>query len=293
MSYSSTVKKDLMTQTLNRCCRKSLLLGILFARATLDPSGIRIRLEGIDIIDYSAHLIKEHFTQNAVVTSLKQGGNVHEVCFSAKSAQQFVRNFEEGVLPSFGQCQDCNLAFLRGIFLAAGRIDLPEKQYHLEFSPLASRTETLRAFLEDFGLAPKSCVRRGQPFLYFKDSTSIEDILTAVGASTATLSLINLKIEREFLNNANRGTNCYTANVKRAVGAAQRQIEAIERLKEANKLSFLPPDLIETAEYRLTHQEMSLAQMAMSMTPPITKSGLNHRLTKIIEYAETLLEEKS
>ena len=292
MSYSSNVKRDLLTQTLKRCCRRALLMGILFSRATLDNSEIAIRLEGEELIQYSAQLIKEQFTQIAGVNSLKQGGNVQEVRFHARSAQQIVSDFDDGVLQGFDKCPDCNLAFLRGVFLACGRVDPPEKQYHLEFSALPSRLASLREFLETLGLFPKDSQRRGQPFLYFKDSTSIEDILTAVGASSATLSLINLKIEREFLNNANRGTNCYTANVKRAVGAAQKQIDAILRLKEKNKLSFLPPDLIETAEYRLLHQEMSLSQMAMSMTPPITKSGLNHRLTKIMEYAEALLEEK-
>ncbi|MBQ7377245.1 MAG: DNA-binding protein WhiA [Clostridia bacterium] len=294
MSYSSAVKKDLIAQPLKRCCRRSLLFGILFARADLRNETVFIRLEDADVIDYTAHLLKEQFTQDSTVSTVKSGGNVREITFSSKSALREIKKFETNNEADMftATCGECIHSFLRGIFLAAGRVDPPEKQYHLEFSPLPSRIDKLSAFLQSLGFLPKRCQRRGLSFLYFKDSTSIEDLLTAVGASSATLSLINLKIEREFINNANRGTNCYTANVKRTVGAAKRQIEAIERLKAENKLSFLPPDLVTTAEYRLEHQEMSLAQMAMSMTPPITKSGLNHRLTKIVEFAETLLEKK-
>ena len=75
------------------------------------------------------------------------------------------------------------------------------------------------------------------------------------------------------------------------IAAAFRQTEMIERLRDSGKLSLLPPELEETAKARLAHREMNLTSLASTFTPPISKSGLAHRLERIVRLAETLLEE--
>ena len=77
--------------------------------------------------------------------------------------------------------------------------------------------------------------------------------------------------------------NCDAANLDKAVEAAQEQIEAIRRLEARGALEDLPPKLRATAELRVEHPELTLAQLSELMDPPVTKSCLNHRLRKLLE----------
>ena len=48
----------------------------------------------------------------------------------------------------------------------------------------------------------------------------------------------------------------------------------------------LPEELADIARLRLLYPEASLAQLAALTTPPLTKSGVNHRLQKILDFAQ-------
>ena len=124
--------------------------------------------------------------------------------------------------------------------------------------------------------------------LYFKDSTVIEEIMTMLGVSVATFHLINSKIEKQFRNEANRRANCEAGNITRSVEAAARTLSVLRRLEEEKLLSSLPDELEQAARIRLAYPEKSLSELAFMMATTITKSGLNHRLRKVIEYAENL-----
>ena len=50
----------------------------------------------------------------------------------------------------------------------------------------------------------------------------------------------------------------------------------------------LDEDLKKTAELRMTYDEVSLSELAARHEPPISKSGLNHRLAKLCDLAEKL-----
>ena len=110
-----------------------------------------------------------------------------------------------------------------------------------------------------------------------------------IGCSGAAFGIINQVIENEYRSAAERRANCETGNIARAVGASMRQIEVLEELEKRNKLALLPPELYETARMRLENRDMSLTQLASLMSPPISKSGLNHRLSKIMELAKQML----
>ena len=48
----------------------------------------------------------------------------------------------------------------------------------------------------------------------------------------------------------------------------------------------LSEDIKTTAKLRIANPDMSLTELAAIHNPPISKSGLNHRLTKITELAK-------
>jgi len=176
------------------------------------------------------------------------------------------------------------IAFLRGAFLAGGSVTDPTKSYHLEIiTPHRSVSRETVSLLQEQGFSPKSTSRNGNYIVYFKQSSAIEDFLTLIGASGSAMELMSAKIEKDMRNSINRRVNCDTANVMKAVDAAAAQVTAISQLN----LDVLPEKLRDTARLRIENPELSLVELAALFDPPVTKSGLNHRLRKLVELAET------
>ena len=139
--------------------------------------------------------------------------------------------------------------------------------------------------LSELFAEPTIVNRKNGVGLVYKSSGAIEDVLSVIGANHAYFTLVNGKIEREIRNNENRATNCETRNIAASVDAAGRQIAAIEKLKAEDKYDTLPQALKETAEMRLLYPSLPLSELANKFAPPLTKSGLNNRLKKILELA--------
>ena len=119
---------------------------------------------------------------------------------------------------------------------------------------------------------------------YYKNSAQIEDLLTLMGAPQAAMAMMNAKAEKDLRNGVNRRVNCESANLDKAVDAAQDQLEAIRRLYAAGAVEGLSPQLKETIVLRETYPELTLSQLAAEFDPPITKSCLNHRFKKIMGF---------
>ena len=146
--------------------------------------------------------------------------------------------------------------------------------------------------LESAGFSPKYTERKTSFVVYIKESENIEDFLTSIGASQAAISIMNAKIYKDIRNNQNRRSNCDAANINKMTGKAQECIRAIRMLEDSGVFSLLSEDLKTTAALRKENPEASLAELAELHCPPITKSGVNHRLRKICERAEKLNEKK-
>ena len=180
----------------------------------------------------------------------------------------------------------CIAAFLRGAFLMAGTVAGPDKKSHLELkSTHQSLTGEETSLMLDLGLAPKQARRASAQLLYFKDSASVEDFLTRIGAPHAAMELMQAKVEKNLRNTINRQVNCETANLVKAADASARQIAAIKSvLREGGEEAF-PDNLRETVRLRLSYPTDSLTELARRFDPPISKPGLSHRLKKITEFA--------
>jgi DNA-binding protein WhiA len=181
----------------------------------------------------------------------------------------------------------CIKAYLRGAFLAAGSISDPEKTYHLEISNRdAELTERLAGLMEEFGLKPKIINRKGSFILYLKEGENIVDFLNITGAHRALMELENIRILKEMRNNVNRIVNCETANLGKTVNASVRQVENIKYLQATIGFNCLPEGLREVAELRLRYVDASLKELGEMLSPPLGKSGVNHRLRKLDRIAE-------
>ena len=191
------------------------------------------------------------------------------------------------------KCPLCLPHYISKLFLLHGTVTDPAKRNHLEFSFESEEECTaLGDLLATLGIEGKHTVRKKQHIFYLKDGEAIADFLAYIGANNAAFDFMNSRIEREFRNNVNRQVNCDTANIGKALRAAQQQVDAINILLKAGHLQKLPAELKETAELRVKYQQMSLKELGEMHVPPIGKSGVNHRLAKIMELAETLKQKE-
>lgn len=178
-------------------------------------------------------------------------------------------------------------AFVKGAFLSGGSMSDPETEYRIDFSFKNEKdAESFKELLSGRGISAKITQRAGKYLVYIKDSTMLEDVLTLMGASNETLNLINVKIYKSMKNKINRKNNCETRNILKSADAAFEQTQAIKKLKAAGKLELLPEELIEAAALRLANPSSSLAELCRIAGNRLTRSGLSHRMRRIIEIAK-------
>ncbi len=290
MSFCNEQKKEIAEQEYKSlCCRRALLSGVLAAKGILTENGaVEIRVTSDVQRMLISALVKEIYSKQPEISASKSGGRGKKLTFKSNSASKFILEIEkDGGLMYTPRCGFCRSAFLRGMFLISGRVTEPRKQYLLEFS--TPRHERFLDFLTQLGLDFKLAFRKANPVIYTKNSTCIEDFFGLASMNFTSFSIMNSKIKGELRNNANRVANCETSNIDKAVGTAMRQISLISKLEEAGLLQFLPEELVFTARVRLEYPSLSLSQLASKFTPPISKPGLSHRLAKIEELGEKLL----
>lgn len=289
MTFLDTIKNEMVASPPKKpCCRRCMLLGMLSARGNVvGDATVTLRLSHRGSEELALHLIKEQFGRQAQVLPASRGGRYCSISFESPSAKRFLDELGEFFShPLQKHCPGCAPSYLKGVFLVAGHIADPQKSYHLELS-LGERAEAFSDFFAmEYGYTPKLVIRKSERLLYFKDSTAIEELMTLLGINDAAFLLMNCKIEKQFRNEANRRTNCEAGNITRTVNAAAKVLLVLREMKEKGTLSALPEELSDVAMLRLANPEASLTQLAAMTTPPITKSGVNHRLQKIMELAE-------
>ena len=284
-SFTYTVKDEVMNlQDKNkRCCSFSLLYGFLFT-SYLNEDRYYIKTANAEIGDYFIELCDYLFKKK-------------HLCFQKNGKI----SIDSGVLRYFTideykskvfKCQECVHAFLRGVFLSKGTVTDPEKSYLLEISlDNYNSASDLLELLSELGLKFKHRERQGKQVIYTKNSESIEDLLALIGAHSATFTIMNCKIMKDLKNKTNRIMNCDDANINKSLEASKKYMAAINYLIESNNILRLPEQLKETVYLRLEHKELNYADFGRKFNPVISKSGVFHRLEKIVEIAEKLKKE--
>ncbi|MGJ4849588.1 DNA-binding protein WhiA [Bacillota bacterium Meth-B3] len=187
-----------------------------------------------------------------------------------------------------GEC--CKQAFLRGLFLAGGSTGDPRRSYHFE---IAVGDEALAACAEavllSFGLPARRVQRKAQWVVYLKDGEHMATALALIGAHQAMLQLENVRIVKDLRNEANRQANCDSANVDKALAAAEQQLSVIEVIDRQLGVEALPEPLRDVAELRVRFPDASLAELGGMLTPALGKSGVKARMRKLEALAEELV----
>ena len=313
MSFSFNVKKELTCVPLGaRHCQLAELAALIMMAGEIHYENkqfsIKFQTENAAIARKYFTIIKKAFNINTEIV-LKTSKKFHKkqtyvlVTKDSDEAHKILvattlLKFEGGhptlrdhVDLTMIQSTCCKRAYLRGAFLGAGSVSDPEKGYHLEFvNPNKKHAVFLQDIMTSMEMEPKVVERKGNFVLYLKEGTQIVDLLNVMGAHVALMELENVRIVKEVRNNVNRIVNCETANLKKTVSAAVRQTQDIEYVQKTIGISALPENLQEIAMYRLEYPSSSLKELGELLSPPVGKSGVNHRLKKISEIAEQIRE---
>lgn len=295
MSFSSEIKNDLVKiENLASCCNHAQVYGlVLFAHcSTLD---IGITTENSEVFGLYKSYLDDYF--KIKYDEQTNGRKKLSVIVSGKNdrlriLQSFGYNEKDTVMRiNYANFQNdcCTQSFLRGAFLSCGFISNPNTSYHLEFVVSHKKLSMdLLTLLENIGLQPKLIVRKGSYVVYFKNSEDIEDLLAYIGAQNASLYLMNIKIEKDVKNKVNRKLNFEISNIDKVLSASDEQIKAIEHIKSCGKWEILTDSLKEIAELRLANPEASLTELADMLDNNVSRSGIKHRLDRILTLSKEI-----
>lgn len=287
ISFSKNVKKELCTTNnkLKICCGYSMLYGFMFCAKIIDNKSV-IKILNNDVGNYFISLCQQLNIKSAFnYTYEKNRVSINSDFFRCVGY--------DSIRKSIIKCGKCKENFLRGLFLAVGSVTDPEKSYRLELcvgdDELANGISSL---LSEISISALRATRGGKTVLYLRKSEAIEDFFANIGATSLAFDFMNSKINKELVNNVNRITNCDAANINKTLAAYEKYNEAIEGLIKSKCFNMLPIHLQEMVRKQNENKELSFTELGKLLSPPISKSGVRHRLDKILELYNDFKDRK-
>ncbi|MBQ7760736.1 MAG: DNA-binding protein WhiA [Clostridia bacterium] len=285
MSYSQKIKEEMLVfgDKLKKCCIFSFLYGFMIG-GSIDEN---------DFVIFSTNA-KNRKTFEVIASKAFSGKNdfykIDHNRLSIKKDQ--IRYFTIAeIIDNIKKCKKCTEYFLRGIFISYGTISNPEVAYRIDFNIGSfDICNQLKDYLVSQGLSPKISKRGDKYFVYLKRSEDVSDFLALCGCNSLSFEILNFRIEKDIRNKANRVTNCDSGNISKSVKASQKYLTVIKILKEKSLIDSLPDNLKEIALLRLENPSLSFSELGKLAQPIISKSGVFHRLEKIIEFYERITE---
>lgn len=315
MSFSMTVKDELCRIDLGKnCCMLSELTALYRTSGSLSFHGmgrvqVQFRVENMAVARRIFLLLRKrlsivprlHYVQHA-----RLGGQRDCVLTVGDEDSQrlmlalhMIEKDEDGSIryrrtavrhPMTRQC--CRKAYMRAAFLGSGTMTSPDKEYHFEVSTTdQSMVKELSRLMDKCNLPFNSYERKGQTVVYLKSAQQVSDVLALMGASNSVFALEDVRIRKQARGAANRAINCDGHNLERVVTAAEEQARGIRFYVIEKGLRSLPPALQEIAEKRLENADISLTDLGQLFEPPLSKSAVNHRMRRLMEFVRAAEEE--
>ena len=297
-SFSAAAKAEICKNIpQSGCCALAECFGILLFCNSFRSDAIKIITESTEFAALLPRLFKKAFgfgfdtpagegKRGKLVFQIQDPGKIAAImgAFGFDLDETFSLHVNLPVVEN--DC--CKTAFLRGAFLAGGSVTDPGKGYHLELATThhSVAKECYILIHETLGFPPKLASRSGARVIYLKQSEQIADFLTFLGASVASMGIIEARLEHELNNQVNRRCNCDDANITKVVEASQEQLTAIRALRERNQFDQLPEKLKQAALVREENPEASLTELAGLVEPKISKPAMSHRLKRLVELAK-------
>lgn len=308
MSYASEVKKELTSLNVHKENAKLELMALIRMNGTLGIVDhhfvLNVQSENPAIARRMYSLLSKFYGitgELSVRRKMKLKKNNLYILRVTNQATELLNDLQifDGAeiikrLPENFLTDDTRIrSYLRGAFLAGGSVNNPEtSRYHLEiYSLYEEHNDMIAEMMNRYDLKARTTQRRSGYITYLKEGEKIADFLQLIGATSSMLKFEDVRIVRDMRNSVNRLVNCETANLNKVATAASKQIENIKLIDEKVGIDQLPTKLQDIAYVRLKHPEVSLKELGELVSGgPISKSGVNHRLRKINEYADKLAQ---
>ena len=293
MSFSSDVKEELskLSNLANKEVVKYEFLGYLItSHISIEQGKKNLRIKFSTENEYNINRFSK-LLNNLLCTKyeIQITGKTFSITAIPPELNEVIYKNEEIILEQdkILKQEILQKAFVRGAFLGSGSINNPKNSYHLEI--LFSHSENAKfvlQILQDYDIKFKQIHKNKAYCIYAKDGEEISKFLAFIGANNSILKFEEIRVYRDIRNNVNRKVNCETANLNKTVNSTLKQIEAIQLLQKNGKLEKLSDEMQEIAKLRVLHPEATLAELGNMLKKPIGKSGVNHRLKKIVEMAD-------
>ena len=306
MSYTAEIKRELSAMSPKKSCCEWATLSTLYALLSEEKrSEIIVKTENITVARRIVILTRKLLgieLETGIRSNRSKTRKQISVIVSGKENIDILKNalkmvsdkadiFHSRIDPFFSVEECCKRSVLQTAFLVNGFVNSPKKSYHLEIATHKKRVFCdILAIAEELGIDLKTIKRQNKYVMYLKNNELICDFLGLIGVKRGLFLYHEIKLEKELKNDINRQMNCESANENKRLNAALSQIKALQKLQKSSKLETLSAPLKEAMELRLQHPTVSLSELAELSPTPITKSGLNHRLSKLMRIAETISE---
>ncbi len=279
MSYSSELK-EILCKTQYECpsCRLSELAGFFACAGKNNDDEIHIQITNPQLSKRVLKALGQELGINADIDGKK-------IKIKGRDYSKLTDELVGDVM--IYEC--CKIAYVRGAFLGGGSVNAPDKKYHMEFgAKTKTDADKLTEILIEFEFKPKQTVRKDKYIVYIKESSQIAELLGYISNGRAGLEFLSAQVEKGIISSAQRQANCDSANLNKLAKASSKHITAIKQIKAARKWASLPDVLREIGELRLKHPDLSLEELGRMTSRGVGKSGVNHRLNRIVEYANTI-----
>lgn len=298
----------------NDCCKRAFLSAVIksYGSIEIEKNGryLKITTGDLRLAEIVAYLVKQLYLaeveleKSKVKGGVKSGEDIYFVklpkgltmdvlteCGLMQADGESFSSFVRGISPELIKNTCCAKSYLKGLFLTAGSIYVPQTTegshggYHAEFQVADEKeAEDIKALLERFGINFKVAQRGVNYIVYAKDKDVLLSFLVMLSLTDSALELKKIIEDRELNNFINRGVICEAANLDKTFEAAAKQILAIQKIEEESGLDSLGEPLKEVALSRLNNPTASMSELAELIG--ISKSCLAHRLRKIMKIGE-------
>lgn len=217
----------------------------------------------------------------------RRGGSVFEVLFAAADFESFITDYllPDTITDKISSSENLRRAMLRGAFLARGSMSDPNKTYRIEIlCKTDAFVKMLVLLMHAENIRPTTRVSDVTWAIYFKKHDEICDFLVILGAVNQMMELQNIRAQHDVNGMVARSVNLDNWTVKQQSEASARRTKQLEKLLSSDKANRIPKELLEVAKIHIDNPGLSLTELGRLMDPPISKSGMNHRIQKLLDY---------
>lgn len=310
MTFSQQVKEELVVQDILPETAKIELMAAFKALGTMEQEFggvmIEIKTSQIKLIKRILEIIKHEYpkaqTQTLVRTIKKFNDKVKIYILRINTYTKEIL-VDLGLIDNIDQMLILSLndvshrltndiekqSYVKMFYICSGTVNDPKKsqQYHLEIT--GNNREYLneiREIVSRYDINFKFSRRKNSNVLYINKSEEIADFLKFIESFDLLFLFENYRLTRDINLVNNRLNNAEIANETRKLTSIQKQIDAINHLKESGQFETLADKTKLVAKLREQYADDSLQELADRTNGEISKSNIRHHLNKIIKLVD-------